>query len=60
MKHTSRAFPVVAVGSLFTYLISIGSPPTVWPYVEWLKLGAFVAGLAAAQLGSSPLPGDEK
>ena len=47
------AFGVVLVA----YLITNGTPPTQWSYMEWLNAASVVLAWASGKLATSPLPG---
>ncbi len=44
-----------ALATLVTYLISKGTPPTQWTYMEWLQMASFVAAWIIGKLQASPL-----
>jgi hypothetical protein len=58
ITRDSALLPLAVAGSVLGYLILVGTPPTAWNYVEWLKALAFAVATASAQLGTSPLRGD--
>lgn len=54
----SFILPIIVIGAIFTYL-SQCPPVFVWTYADWIKGGAFLFGVLAAQLGLSPLKKSE-
>lgn len=48
------------LGALLTYLVQVGTPPTEWPYSEWVKALAFLVATLAGKLATSPLPSKEE
>lgn len=43
---------VAAVGA---YLLSVGDPPTVWTYQQWLQFVTAMIAVGVAKLQNSPL-----
>lgn len=58
MTRDSRLLWLGLAVALVGYLITAGTPPIDWSYMDWLQGASFLLAWASGKLATSPLRGE--